>query len=941
MSVLSWGSNKHGELGIIFEGMPKTFSVPKSITSIEGNPVSVASGEGHSLIVMETGDIYSCGRGREGQLGLGNDRNDSPIPQRIESLQNEYILAVAAGAMTSYAITAAGTVYQWGLIQKNSQSRNDQGEAVAAGQLTGLAQDQNQELHVDREIYRHTFENVHEGAARKLRDIVNASTNKWLLANDDANMEYYDELRSMGYENEELEERIQDREREYHGMLRVGCHRVPKTSPERIPGISHLRVASLSAGYAHCLLLTDTGRMYSSGYNDRGQLGLGHRISTADFTLIDKMEHKFVIQVVCGQQHSLCRAIDRNIAMRDNITAGADIGADVFIWGSGILGQLGMGRKGTSKGRLSPTVIPDLLTLFPQGIIHAASGANFSVVVSVTGEVWSWGHSEYNQHGTGTRGASDYIDPYYFFSPRKVQLPTSTTDPIVKLSCGSNFTIALTSAGEAYSWGWGAYGALGHGDGHVSSQVSKIAKLGPSSSDNTVMSVAAGASHVLAIVSSASSSWAAGNSLLLESGDFADVEISIEGYEKKQSSSSFMCHRVILSARSSYFKGFIRAASQDPSMTHITHDKNSVEGKEATERAVLQIVLDASSPSVMVTPLLVKAMLDYIYTDNFTVPNNMYLHLESLAKEFSLDGLASRASRAHRLIYESEDVRGLIPSTFATDMMTMVNSKEFADVLFYSTLSFQNDGSCVNCVNEDELSLDQSMGTVESKNDYSNEKCNVSSSPTTTTKRILYGHKCLLTRLEYFKCLFHSKFRENQRTENSSFSSSTNDDNNIHCNSDIIHFNLDSFAEDGIDFASFRKLLLFVYTGTLDDLDDVFSSLDTIGEIESEYESEGNYITLYIAGNRLGLPMLVRRCEYLLYTHLNDYPANIENCMNFAQSYGIPRLEKLCKQLIELKNSEFSIGNGTLSDYITPTIYPTVYILYPFEPHQKSWLDLF
>lgn len=34
---------------------------------------------------------------------------------------------------------------------------------------------------------------------------------------------------------------------------------------------------------------------------------------------------------------------------------------------------------------------------------------------------------------------------------------------ITKVACGSNFSMALTESGIAYSWGQGKYGALGHG----------------------------------------------------------------------------------------------------------------------------------------------------------------------------------------------------------------------------------------------------------------------------------------------------------------------------------------------------------------------------------------------------------------------------------------------------------------------------------------------
>jgi alpha-tubulin suppressor-like RCC1 family protein len=96
-----------------------------------------------------------------------------------------------------------------------------------------------------------------------------------MLANDGADEEYLREMKALGYQNEEVQEMMEQRGREYHGMLRLGCKRVVQPVPVPIRSVSNLRVLKVAAGYAHCMLLTDAGRLYAAGYNDRGQLGLG------------------------------------------------------------------------------------------------------------------------------------------------------------------------------------------------------------------------------------------------------------------------------------------------------------------------------------------------------------------------------------------------------------------------------------------------------------------------------------------------------------------------------------------------------------------------------------------------------------------------------------------------------------------------------------------
>jgi len=67
----------------------------------------------HSLVATASGDLYVCGRGREGQLGLGGGKLDIACPEIVKGLRHERIVEVAAGAMASYAITATGRLYHW------------------------------------------------------------------------------------------------------------------------------------------------------------------------------------------------------------------------------------------------------------------------------------------------------------------------------------------------------------------------------------------------------------------------------------------------------------------------------------------------------------------------------------------------------------------------------------------------------------------------------------------------------------------------------------------------------------------------------------------------------------------------------------------------------------------------------------------------------------
>lgn len=72
-----------------------------------------------------------------------------------------------------------------------------------------------------------------------------------------------------------------------------------------------------------------------------------HRINTSDFKQLDFLSNKVVVSVACGQQHTICRAVDRAAAQQigEAVLVGSNCGADAYVWGSGTLGQLGLGKQ--------------------------------------------------------------------------------------------------------------------------------------------------------------------------------------------------------------------------------------------------------------------------------------------------------------------------------------------------------------------------------------------------------------------------------------------------------------------------------------------------------------------------------------------------------------------------------------------------------------------
>jgi alpha-tubulin suppressor-like RCC1 family protein len=117
-SVLSWGEDSSAQLG---PGYRPSSLVPAPVTFPAGTSiVQVATGINHGLALTSAGKVYAWGNNICGQLGNGTDGScGNDIPVRTPALVpfpsgTPAIVAVAAGANHSLALTADGNVWGWG-----------------------------------------------------------------------------------------------------------------------------------------------------------------------------------------------------------------------------------------------------------------------------------------------------------------------------------------------------------------------------------------------------------------------------------------------------------------------------------------------------------------------------------------------------------------------------------------------------------------------------------------------------------------------------------------------------------------------------------------------------------------------------------------------------------------------------------------------------------
>ena len=134
--LLTWGLASSGELG---HGgwTPIEVDVPRRVSSMADVKVTqIAAGANHTVVVSQGGGLWTCGRGRHGQLGHGHFHDAGPL-QRLEALRMSVMYAVAGGSH-SLCLTDCGSVWSWGACRHGQLGLGDITFATAAGWESGV-----------------------------------------------------------------------------------------------------------------------------------------------------------------------------------------------------------------------------------------------------------------------------------------------------------------------------------------------------------------------------------------------------------------------------------------------------------------------------------------------------------------------------------------------------------------------------------------------------------------------------------------------------------------------------------------------------------------------------------------------------------------------------------------------------------------------------------
>jgi len=164
-------------------------------------------------------------------------------------------------------------------------------------------------------------------------------------------------------------------------------------------GSNRIHIASVACGQQHSLAIDQNGMVYSWGYGSYGQLGHGTMENEKSPKLVKKMAGLNCVSIACGYWHSMFLTESGDV-----YTAGWNQFGQLGTRKSSI------GSTETEEDDESNAAFPNLVD-FKAGeskametdddgdlsIIQIAAGSRHSVAISEDGRIWGWGWNKYGQ----------------------------------------------------------------------------------------------------------------------------------------------------------------------------------------------------------------------------------------------------------------------------------------------------------------------------------------------------------------------------------------------------------------------------------------------------------------------------------------------------------------------------------------------------------------
>ena len=365
LSLFTWGSNQYAQLG---HGTPRAGVAavlePRAVPEL-------AAEDGYALEDVFCGAAVTGVKTSDGQvLTVGEtegeeDELGNGLFQPLETGESS-VKQVAFGAQHRILLSASGQVFTWGLGHHGRLGNGSWDDSYVPHKVLGP-------------LRRLIVEAVAAGSGHSVA-----------MADGDVYTWGSGHCGQLGHHNL--------------------CDQV---LPKRVEAFDDSRVVTqVACGADFTACLTADGRVYTFGFGAGGQLGHGNERDQWQPRVVVELEGKHVVRIACGYYHML--------ALTD--------AGDVYAWGSGTSGKLGLGDCRTSR-------VPELVKdLHGKAVVDVACGWNHCACITAAGQVFTWGYGRFGRLGHGDEGSHA--------RPRPVAGDLGG-HRAVKLACGAAHTAVL------------------------------------------------------------------------------------------------------------------------------------------------------------------------------------------------------------------------------------------------------------------------------------------------------------------------------------------------------------------------------------------------------------------------------------------------------------------------------------------------------------------
>uniref|UniRef100_A0A3P8QZ04 HECT domain-containing protein n=1 Tax=Astatotilapia calliptera TaxID=8154 RepID=A0A3P8QZ04_ASTCA len=369
--MLCWGNAKDGQLGIGVEKNP-VFE-PRNCHVFSGRGMKeVACGSQHSVFLMYDGSVYTCGSNSWGQLG--HDKAGTS-PEVVGALDTQKIAMVSCGRGHSMAVNEQGQLFAWG--------------AGDGGQL-GLGT-------TETTVRIPRCPLVKRLCDHRISQVMCGNQHCIALSRDG-------QLFTWGQNTS--------------GQLGLGKGEPSKLFPHPLKSLAGIPLAQITAGGDHSFALSLSGAVFGWGKNRAGQLGLNDKQDRAVPCHIKFLRSQKVVYISCGDEHTAALTKDGGL----------------FTFGDGSWGQLG---HGSTNSELLPRRV---LELMGTEVSQITCGRHHTLAfVPSSGVVYAFGCNSHGQLGTGILG--DARSPF----PVKASFLTGKFHRRVFRVCNSGVMCSLSS----------------------------------------------------------------------------------------------------------------------------------------------------------------------------------------------------------------------------------------------------------------------------------------------------------------------------------------------------------------------------------------------------------------------------------------------------------------------------------------------------------------